>query len=200
MLYTGRLLLTTLVTVFAFTPGILEAEDGTVVDQDSRQKAVAMVRSRNGLFPVSSDGVLLPSDGLTAQAVRQYLQIDIGERAPTGPVGAKYGYKAVSDAARIAVALCDVWQDAQLKAIAVAGPGTERRHEYILEPNRRGIKVLWGHAPGSEEWGEAKASDKVKRLARFVKENSPEYTFLPTPSTVLDLRPAEGQVIRIDHD
>jgi len=198
MCHTGRLLLIALVTAFAFTPGGLEAEDGIVADQESHQTAVAMVRAPNGgLLPVSSNGVLLPPNRFTAQDTRQYLQIDIGGLEPIGSVGDKYGYRAVTDGAKIAVALSDKWRDAKLKAIAVAGPGAETPHEYVLEPKQHGIKVLWGHAPGSEEKGEAKASAKVKRLTRFVSENTPEYTFLPGPSTVLDLRPAERALLTV---
>lgn len=145
MRHTGRLLLIALVTAFAFTPRVLKADDGIVADQQSHQSAVAMVRGPNGgLLPVSSNGVLLPSNRFTAQDTRQYLQIDIGGLEPIGPVGAKYGYRAVTDAAKIAVALSDTWRDAKLKAIAVAGPGTETPHEYVLEPKQHGIKVLWG--------------------------------------------------------
>lgn len=196
MRYTHRLLMSTLLTAFALTPVSLQAEDTIVANRQSHQKPVAMVRSGNGgLLPVSSNGVLLPTEGLTAQDVRQYLQIDIGGLEPIGPVGAKYGYRAVTDAARIALALDDAWRDARLTAIVVAGPGTKTPHEYVLEPKRNGIRVLWGHAPGSEEPGEPKPAAKVEQLKKFVDTNSPEYTFLPSPSTVLDLRSTKGRLI-----
>lgn len=199
MRHTGRLLLIALITAFAFAPGVLEADDGVDADHRPHQTAVAWVRAPSGgLLPVSSDGVLLPPNRFTAEDTRQYLQIDVGGLGPIGPVGAKFGYAVVTDAASVAVALSDIWRDAKLNAIAVASSGEETPHEFVLEPKRHGIKVLWGHAPGSEEEGEATAATKVKRLTRFVSENTPEYTLLPRPSAVLDLRPVEGAVFTTD--
>ena len=151
-----------------------------------------MVKTENGLFPVSSDGVLwlLPMNERTSQQVGQYLQIDIGGLKPTGSVGAPYGYKAVTDGAKIAGALRDVWRDAQLHTITVDGSVSKARQEFILWPKQEGFKVLWGHTPGSEVEGEAKVPEKLKRLARFVTENLPLDPYRNAPTIVLDLRPA----------
>lgn len=197
MRYMHCLLLGISVTAFAHISVCLQAQDGITADKQSCQSPVALVQTGSGgVFPVSRNGILLPNEGLKAQDVSQYLQIDIGGLDPVGRVGAKYGYKAVTDAARIAVVLEDVWRDARLTAIVVSEPGAKTPHEYILEPGRNGIRVLWGHAPGSEKKGEATAADKVEQLKRFVDENSPEYTFLPSHSTVLDLRSEKGRLIK----
>jgi len=98
----------------------MDMDDNASVDErQSAQEPVAMVKTENGFFPISSSGLHLSNNNITTDQVRQYLQIDIGGLKPTGSVGAPYGYKAVTDAAKIADAIRDVWRDAPLHTITV---------------------------------------------------------------------------------
>ena len=149
-----------------------------------------------GCFPVSRDGVLLPPDHFSSTDTRKYLNAKLGNFGPIGAVGSKYGYTAVTEAAGIAALLKDVWKKTRVKCIAIQGSSVSEPQVYVLLPAANGIEVIWGHAPGSENEGEATASEKVKRLAEFARHNREETTFLPLPTTTLDLRPANGALLR----
>lgn len=178
--------------------GLQSATAGELSSDQTESNVVAFVQGKGGLHPVSDKGILLASEGYKGKDVQKYLQIEVGGREPIGPVGTKYGFKAVTDAAKIAVVLNDAWRGARVNAIAVVGSGVRHPHEYVLEPARHGIRIYWGHAPGFEVEGEALAETKLERLLKFVSDNSPEYSFLASPSMVLDLRPKKGAFIRSD--
>ncbi|MFO7903811.1 MAG: M56 family metallopeptidase [Planctomycetota bacterium] len=143
-------------------------------------------------WPVSSKGFLLPPDGFSPNDTRKYLRANLGgTEHPTGSIGALYGHTAVTEAAAIASKLGNVWKG-QVSEITFAENAATKSYVYVLTPARDGITVVWGHAPGNETLDEATASEKVQRFREFVRKSRTKSTFLPTPTTVLDLRPAKA--------
>jgi len=180
------------------TAGELIEADSIPMDETAvrNQKPVLMVKVERGYFPVSSSGNLLPPSEYSATDVRKCLRAQLGGHKPIGGVGSKYGYVAVTEAARIATVLGDVWEKARVECITLRGSVGKDSPTYALLPAEHGISVIWGHAPGSEVEGEAKASEKVKRLTAFARQNLEEITFLPSRTTVLDLRPLEAASLK----
>jgi len=166
-----------------------------IVDLEYR-RPVAMVEVRTngqrGLLPVDASGVLLPPQDFTAEPTREFLRIAVGDTLPVGSPGTPWGDPAVAESAVIAEALRDAWRGARLYRVFLPPPppGTRGRlpdRQYRLM-TRDGVELIWGHAIGAESGGEAKASDKVFRLARLAEQ--PGALSTTASETPWDLRAA----------
>jgi hypothetical protein len=143
-----------------------------IVDVEYREP-VAMVevdaQQGPGLLFVDRDGVLLPSEDFerasTAQAL---LRIHVPRSEPAGPYGTAWGDPRIVGAARVAHAVREVWQKAQLRRIhALEVPGGQ----VIYELETKGDKhIRWGRAPGAEAAGEAAIEQKLKALTANVDQ------------------------------
>lgn len=137
------------------------------------RRPAAMVEVPGGLFPVDDEAVLLPSADFTAVEARQYPRLVGIESQPLGPVGTAWGDRRVLDAARIAVALRDVWADLRLQSVrrvpASGGalPASETEYELITQS---GVVIPWGRAPGSEQSTETPLAEKIARLKQYATD------------------------------
>lgn len=150
-----------------------------VVDLEYRQP-VAMVEvtqnGERGLLPIDVSGVLLPTEDFSPKETRNYLRISADNTAPVGLVGTAWGDERIAAAARLASLLGSAWQPLGVYRIAVSSDREEarRRADLVLElQSRKGSRVVWGKPPGQESSGEASASQKLARLAKYVQENGP---------------------------
>jgi hypothetical protein len=190
-----------------------------IIELDYR-RPVVMVKTRNGFWPVDSEGVLLPPDDFSPSQTRSYLRVVTDNWQPAGPVGTPYGDSGINGAARIATAIDGIWADAGLQWIVVRKElpvdASQATHStYLLYPigNAPGIartnsnapqamlasdsassepilEVRWGHAPGLESPGEATCTQKITRLEQFVQDYGPLHE--QTGVRVIDLRSASG--------
>jgi hypothetical protein len=90
-------------------------------------------------------------------------------------VGTPWGDNRVAAAALIAHALDAHWQKFELYSIVLALPPSG---ELPGAPTfdlltRDGSRVIWGHAPGQEQSGEATAAEKLAALEKYVAEHGP---------------------------
>jgi hypothetical protein len=137
------------------------------------RRPAAMVAVPGGLFPVDEQAVLLPSTDFSAVDARKYPRLVGIDSQPLGPVGTPWGDRCVLDAARIAVALRDVWNDLRLQSVRrvsitgseFAAPETE--YELITQ---NGTTIPWGRAPGSEDSTEAPLAEKLARLKKYATQ------------------------------
>jgi hypothetical protein len=83
---------------------------------------------------------------------------------PTGPAGGAWADPVVVAAARTAAYLRPYQDRLRLEDFDLKDGGLV----LSAPPDAR---VLWGHAPGAEEKGEASASEKVERLLRYCREH-----------------------------
>jgi hypothetical protein len=134
------------------------------------RRPVAMVVMPEGLFPVDRDGVLLPTADFSPQDARHYPRIAEIGTSPLGPIGTRWGDTHVSGGAQIAAALAEDWDTLKLYQVVpaasqsdVVGAGTDT---YEL-CTREGTRVDWGHPPGAEVGGEARAVKKIERLRSY---------------------------------
>lgn len=148
-----------------------------IVDLEYR-RPVAMVEvttnGQRGLLPVDAAGFLLPPQDFTPEQTRDYLRIAVGDTLPVGSPGTPWGDPAVAEAAAIAETLREAWRGARLYRVFLPPPppGTRGRLPDRLYRliTRDGAELFWGHAVGAESGTEAKASDKVFRLARLAEQ------------------------------
>jgi hypothetical protein len=184
------------------------------------RRPVVMVKTRNGFWPVDSEGVLLPPDDFSPSQTRSYLRVVTENLQPAGPIGTPYGDPGINGAARIAAAIDGIWADAGLQWIVVrkelpidASQATQSN--YLLYPvgnapplartnsnspvtslasdsstSEPTLEVRWGHAPGLELAGEATCTQKITRLEQFLQDYGPLHE--QTGVKVIDLRPGSG--------
>ena len=190
-----------------------------IIELDYR-RPVVMVKTRNGFWPVDSQGVLLPPDDFSPSQTRSYLRVITENWQPAGPVGTPYGDAGINGAARIATAIDGMWASAGLQWIVVrkelpVDASQPSQSTYLLYPvgnpptvadadsgaepttfasktqaGQPTLKVRWGHAPGLEAAGEATATEKITRLEQFIHEYGPLNE--QTGIKVVDLRPGSG--------
>lgn len=152
------------------------------------RQPVAMVEVTGGLLPVDGEGVLLPSDDFSPAEARRFPRLAEIKTVPIGPQGTRWGDARVAGGARLAALLVDDWREWNLARIIPTVPpaGVRSSDDISYELiSQGGMRVLWGHAPGSERAGDPSAADKLGRLRQYAGQHGT----LDGPSgTLLDLR------------
>lgn len=110
---------------------------------------------------VDSQGILLPSAD-----VRPHLPVlSVPVAAPFGPPGSRWRDARVAAAAKTTAFL-----QPHLARLRLDGSEIEIIEGEIVFLHR-GVRVVWGHAPGQEEEGEAPARVKLQRLLNYQNEH-----------------------------
>ncbi len=153
------------------------------------RRPVLMVEVPGGLYPVSSEGVLLPTGDFSPNEAMTYPRLGGLNSVPAGPVGASWGDHRINAAARLGEFLKDHWQRLSLARITLerldvtADPQTPP--EFLLSTQSSRHQIRWGHAPGQETKGERTAEAKLRRLVDFL-ESSPQTTL--QQAQIVDIR------------
>lgn len=137
------------------------------------REPVCMVEMRDGLYPLSADGTLLPSRDFSLAETAHYIKIQNVRSTPSGPEGTPWGDPTVAGACRLAESLRDHWADLQLKAIRAPKRTTAEvdldELEYSLVTDG-GSSILWGRAPGVDRPGELTVTQKIGRLEKYLAD------------------------------
>ncbi len=192
---------------FATHPWVEEVErvekhDGPRIDVTMTYRMpVAMVEvytaTGRGLLPVDRHSVLLPPDDFSPKQARDFLRISAGRLPPSGTLGAPWGDPRVEGAARVAEAWKQQWRELELyRIVTFAGAAADTESIQYEIHTREGARVLWGRAPGSEQTGEATASEKIERLEAFVHKHGP-IAASDSSALVIDLRDTSGVTHRV---
>ncbi len=144
------------------------------------RKPVAMVEVRDGLYPIDSDGVLLPPrDFRQADAFRYPIVGDVTS-IPSGSAGQEWGDPVVLGAARLAEILIKknpkgvaYWTALGIKRIE--SPTRIASHDSLDDLLYRlrtpgGSQIIWGRAPGTGHPGEVTADKKIRRLETYLAD------------------------------
>jgi len=137
------------------------------------RRPVCMVEVPGGLFPVDSQGVLLPAADFSPIEASRYPRLVSVDTLPMGTAGECWGDPRVVGGAEIATALGEAWQELRLAQILPStrpAAGVMTEHTYTLV-TRRGTQIYWGPAPGSGVPGELPAAEKVALLQKYVQEH-----------------------------
>lgn len=144
----------------------------------------ALVKLRQGYYPVDRDGVLLPPMDFSATQLPLYPVIEGISSPPRGSSGVHWGDLAVWGAAQLAEQFMTIsddqeslWHRYKFAAIQVSGSGEQRittteelqRIEYRLV-TEQGSEVIWGVAPAVPDPTEPNAETKLKRLAMYLRD------------------------------
>ncbi|HID23456.1 MAG TPA: hypothetical protein EYP14_13805 [Planctomycetaceae bacterium] len=135
------------------------------------REPVAMVRVRNGVYPIDGQGVLLPPEDFTVAETRQYPLIENIVSTPQGAAGTPWGDPVVHGAARLAAVLKPVWHQFGLKSIRAprrtkAQPKMKSLVYQLVTSG--GSRIIWGRAPGVDYPGELSPKQKVGRMAKYL--------------------------------
>ena len=162
-----------LATAFASHPWVENVERvhilatrGVEVGLKFRQPALA-VKLPAGAAPVEFGPALRVVDGrgivLPASTSAQDLPVfTLVDKNPPGPAGQPWSNPSVAEAAGIAAIL----RQHKLKISSLVAAQQEWT---LFTPGK--TRVLWGHAIGQEASGEAPASEKAQRLARYCTQH-----------------------------
>ncbi len=169
--------------------------DKVHVDVEYR-KPVALVEVRDFVYATDADGVVLPSDYFIKfpEEVRRFPRIQIDGIGLNVPVGSPWGDHRITGAAKTASLLVEGWTRYGLYRISLWVPATAHQKTapmYELT-SKSGARIIWGHAPRKESSGETVATEKVRRLERFV-ENNGSFADKPAKLTV-DLNDAKAAI------
>jgi hypothetical protein len=139
------------------------------------RRPVCMVEVPGDLLPVDVHGVLLPytRDDFSSIDKSRYPRLVSIDTAPVGTVGECWGDVRVVGGAEIAAVLGEVWEELNLQQIVPSAPlatGVGEEPTYTLV-TRRGTRVPWGRAPGTDAPGELPAADKVARLLKYTQQH-----------------------------
>jgi hypothetical protein len=164
------------------------------------RQPVCMVKLGDQLLPVDAEAVLLPVEHFPSPVEKsKYPRLEGVDRGPLGGVGKRWGDSRVAGGAEVAATLMPIWEKLKLQSIvpylppqtaAGAGPGpaaARRVSDYDFDIIASGgMRILWGHSPASDIYGEPSTQQKVKKLERFFAEHgSLNY---PQAPRELDLR------------
>lgn len=133
---------------------------------------VKMADGSDGLCPVDTQGVYLPTADFSSVEARRYPWLTgFRTSAPAGGAGHHWGDERVVGAAEIAAAFQDDWTKLGLERIEPVTPertAYQGVYDYLLF-TRGGTKIIWGRPPGSELPSEAAAADKIAKLKEFAE-------------------------------
>jgi hypothetical protein len=108
------------------------------------RQPVAMVERPRGIYPVASDGVLLPPEDFRRETIAGYPQIRGITTQPAGAPGTVWGDPVVESAARLAQMLATDWTRLGLEAIVPATSAdlvSQTRSLGDLEPAQRKVEA-----------------------------------------------------------
>lgn len=132
------------------------------------REPVAMVKVSGGLLPVDAEGVVVPSDGFTAEEAAVYPKLLGIASSPQGAAGTAWGDDTVEEGAALAGLLRPEWTALGLTHFqADEGFTSPRRWTLFGSASRFGSeprKIRFGSAPGRELPGEPSAASKIARL------------------------------------
>jgi hypothetical protein len=167
---------------FEFHPWIAAVEriemrlPASVLVELRYRKPVAAVERptdlRVELLAIDAIGVRLPDEDFT-DLEKRYLPRIVGPADPP-LVGQNWNDARVTDAAELATAFADQWNELDLYKIRTT-PETSRQHDNqppLFELiTRGGTRIIWGAAPGKEPAGESPWAEKLSRLTDFAARN-----------------------------
>ena len=159
------------------------AKGNILVELAYREPAV-MVETKNGWWPVDTKGVLLPPADFTQNDPEEFLQVRTPFHQPAGDVGMSFGHPGVVGAADLAKLIAGDRQKWGVVRVNVhhSDPDYESGIEFELELPV-GSRIQWGSAPGKEQPGESKATEKLHRLRQLASSGG----FVGRASTPLSI-------------
>lgn len=145
----------------------------SVVVQVQYRRPVAMVEIAAGRVPIDVHAVVLPSADFSASEASQFPLIrNVASVSPAQP-GMTWNNPGLIAAARMAALLEDRWKALRLEAIVIprnvtsATDPTDIPLELVA---LGGSKILWGRAPGNDHPGELDATQKIRRLEKYLAD------------------------------
>ncbi|MFM8415694.1 MAG: hypothetical protein ACKOCX_13355 [Planctomycetota bacterium] len=142
---------------------------GATVEVRCREP-VAMVGVPGGLLAVDAEGVVLPSDGFTAEAAARYPKVSGITSGPRGAAGFPWGDPLVEEAAALAAVIGPEWRSLGLVECRPAAGVEPRAWELVGDGD---LVIRFGSAPGHEQPGEPTAAMKVARLRSLAPGDRP---------------------------
>lgn len=142
---------------------------GIEVDLTYRQP-VGMVQLKQGIYPVDSNGTLLPPEDFSADDIKHFPLIRNVKSTPQGSAGTNWGDQGVVGAARLAEVIGPHWNRFNLVAIYVPDriAANTTLDDMVFELSTvGGSRIVWGRAPETDHPGELTPEQKIGRLEEY---------------------------------
>ena len=134
------------------------------------REPVAMVGVPGGLLAIDAEGVVLPSDGFTAEAAARYPKVGGIASGPRGAAGFPWGDPLVEEAAALTAVIGPEWRSLDLVECRPVAGLEPRAWELVGDGD---LVIRFGSAPGHEQPGEPTAAMKVARLRTLAAGDRP---------------------------
>lgn len=184
---------------FAQHPWIARVEkvektrQGRIVVQVVYRHPVAMVETHRGLYPIDSEGILLPPNDFSLTESNRLPHVRNVRSMPNGPAGTQWGDPVVAAGARLCTALMSqstldsYWERYGLEAVIAPdldlsalrntsdhiGSETPVDHPVPMKfelLTAGGRRVIWGRAPGDDSL-EPTVEQKFLRLDSYLRQH-----------------------------
>ena len=137
------------------------------------RKPVVMAQVQGGRIPVDSQGIILPTADFSVSDTNQFPLIQNVASKPKARPGNVWNDPAILAAARLASVLGEHWKPLKLEAILVpkiANPSIDPNDVILELVGLGGSKIIWGRPPGSDHPGELEATQKIRRLEKYLAD------------------------------
>ncbi|WP_373649534.1 cell division protein FtsQ/DivIB [Schlesneria sp. DSM 10557] len=137
------------------------------------RRPVLLANVPGGQVPLDANGIVLPTADFSPADKKNYPTLRNVSALPRVRAGMVWSDPAILAAARLAETLADKWQSLKFEAISIpreVDPATEP-HDVLLElVGQGGSHIVWGRPPGSDHPGELEASQKIRRLEKYLAD------------------------------
>lgn len=137
------------------------------------RKPVALVETATGRIPIDVHAVILPSTDFSASDITTFPLIQGITSAPASRPGIEWSDPGLVAAARLAHLLLDDWKSLKLGAIVVprsTNSETDPNDVPLELATEGGSRIVWGRPPGNDHPGELEATQKIRRLEKYLAE------------------------------
>ena len=137
------------------------------------RKPVVMAQVPGGRIPLDAAGILLPTADFASSDSDGFPLIQPVEVKPKIRPGNVWNDPGILAAARLAALLGDHWKSLKLAAISIPSDidaATDANDVILALVGRDGSRVVWGRPPGNDHPGELEATQKIRRLEKYLAD------------------------------
>jgi len=137
------------------------------------RRPVLMAQVPDGQIPLDADGIILPTADFSAADASQYPILRNVSAKPKLRPGSVWDDPVILSATRLAETVSEKWKLLKFEAIIVPSevdPATDPKDVLLEILGQGGSRIVWGRPPGSDHPGELEASQKIRRLEKYLAD------------------------------
>lgn len=127
--------------------------------------------TKESFLPIDADGILLPTKDFSQSDIPEFILVYANNirASEHRRVGTPLGDSQIEEAVLLCRLLTPIRKEAKITSLYVYPSRDPGRSKWKLEiATKGGPRIVWGSAPGIENFGEPSANTKAKRLLEIV--------------------------------